>query len=59
VDDVVHDYLKCGDMKEGFARIRCTENGLLFPACADMTDRDNSLKYEGLRLYSRMEKGYE
>ena len=24
VDDVVHDYLKCGDLKEGFARVRCT-----------------------------------
>jgi hypothetical protein len=22
VDDVVHDYLKCGDLKEGFARPR-------------------------------------
>jgi hypothetical protein len=21
VDDVVHDYLKCGDLKEGFARV--------------------------------------
>ncbi|NIA09552.1 MAG: hypothetical protein GWP10_07450 [Nitrospiraceae bacterium] len=24
MDDVVHDYLKCGDLKEGFARVRCT-----------------------------------
>jgi hypothetical protein len=24
VDDVVHDYLKCADLKEGFARVRCT-----------------------------------
>jgi hypothetical protein len=24
IDEVVHDYLKCGDLKEGFARVRCT-----------------------------------
>jgi hypothetical protein len=24
IDEVVQDYLKCGDMKEGFARVRCT-----------------------------------
>jgi hypothetical protein len=24
VDDVVYDYLKCGDLKEGFARVQCT-----------------------------------
>jgi hypothetical protein len=23
-NDVVHDYLKCGDLKKGFARVRCT-----------------------------------
>jgi hypothetical protein len=29
IDDVVHDYLKCGDLKEGFARIRCTNESRL------------------------------
>jgi hypothetical protein len=24
IDEVVQDYLKCGDLKEGFARVRCT-----------------------------------
>ncbi|MCK4426549.1 MAG: transposase zinc-binding domain-containing protein [Deltaproteobacteria bacterium] len=24
MDDVVHDDLKCGDLKEGFAKVRCT-----------------------------------
>jgi hypothetical protein len=28
IDDVVHDYLKCGDLKEGFARVRCTNDVL-------------------------------
>ena len=25
ISEVVHDYLKCGDLKEGFARVRCSE----------------------------------
>ena len=25
VDDVVRDYLKCGDLREGFARVRCPD----------------------------------
>ncbi|MCK5437837.1 MAG: transposase zinc-binding domain-containing protein, partial [Desulfobulbaceae bacterium] len=25
MSEVVHDYLKCGDLKEGFARVRCPE----------------------------------
>jgi len=25
ISEVVHDYLKCGDLKEGFARVRCPD----------------------------------
>jgi hypothetical protein len=28
VDEVVEEYLRCGDLHEGFARVRCTN-----PAC--------------------------